>query len=405
MGQAMSIELAERSAAGAPSAGAQRARRRPTRRRPWRQAALEAAGVGVVHTELPAPGRSSWSPMVHELFGLERAAPPLGAAELVERFVVPRDRARAGMLFEAPDGAGGDLQVDFAVQRKDGEIRHLRGRRRILRDRDGRSRAICTTLQDVSDLVRGEQERHLAHERLAEVARQTTVGEIASGLAHEISQPLAAISTFAMAAVRLHASDARSPELETALRQISTQAHRAGDALKRLIALARPSRSRRHVIDLVEELREIGRLVELPSRSARIEVRLELPAAPVEVDADPLQIQQLLLSLYRNAVEALEGPGQTPREIRIAAAVRGGSAEVSIDDSGPGIEDTLEPMLFMPFFTTKPGGTGLGLVTARTIARLHGGDLVYRTRPGGGGGFLLSLPLAAPAPVGPGTAP
>jgi two-component system sensor kinase FixL len=231
-------------------------------------------------------------------------------------------------------------------------------------------------------------------ERLILVSRLAMVGEIASGIAHEVNQPLAAITNYAWASQRLlGAPDPDIGEVRAALQEIGAQAVRAGEIIRRLRRLARGPEMRREtssVNALVSEVTELAR-----SEAVRHEVRyeLDLGADVPALNIDGGQIQQALLNLLWNAVHALNSSVASPKQVRIRTRMTPERhIEIDVCDNGPGIPKALAPRLFEPFFTTKQHGTGLGLAMSRTIAEAHGGTLSYRANIPAGACFIMRLP-------------
>ena len=232
-------------------------------------------------------------------------------------------------------------------------------------------------------------------ERLIPVSRLALVGEIASGIAHEVNQPLAAITNYAWACQRLLGTSAPDiGEVRAALQEIGSQAARAAEIIRRLRRLARGPDMQREAVSvntMVSELAELAR-----SEGARYEVHYELDLGadlpPLNIDGG--QIQQALLNLLWNAVHALIGSDANPRQVRIYTRVTPGrNIEIDVCDNGPGVPAALAPRLFEPFFTTKEHGTGLGLAMSRTIAEAHGGTLSYRANTPRGACFVMRLPM------------
>ena len=233
-------------------------------------------------------------------------------------------------------------------------------------------------------------------DRLMHVSRLAAIGEMAAGLAHEINQPLAAVANYAQACERL--LGAPQPDLEEvrdALRQITAQAVRAGDIISRLRGLTRERESSRELCDVNALIRELADLLESDARTHNSRCRFELRDGLAPLRLDRAQIQQVILALVRNALEALqERPGDTREVVVSTARAPDGDVLIEVSDNGPGISSEIASRLFEPFCTTKTAGTGLGLASSRTIARAHRGTLDYR--PGEPGAcFMLRLPAAA----------
>ncbi|MGQ0721269.1 MAG: sensor histidine kinase [Candidatus Eiseniibacteriota bacterium] len=242
---------------------------------------------------------------------------------------------------------------------------------------------------------RAEREAAELRERLTHLARVGTVGEMATGIAHEINQPLTAIATLAQACRRMADSGAMRPgELGNALESISAQALRAGDVIRHLRSLVRQRASERSEVDINELVREVCRLAAVDTRMHRVGVRLDLAPGLPHALADPVQIQQVVLNLIRNAVEAMDGVPGARDTIEVRTGLRGRDhIEVGVSDSGPGLSGEAAERVFDPFFTTKSTGLGMGLSISRSIVASHGGDLWYTPNADRGITMRFSLPL------------
>jgi two-component system sensor kinase FixL len=249
-------------------------------------------------------------------------------------------------------------------------------------------------IRDESARVAAERTVAQAQERLAHVARLSTMGEMAAGLAHEINQPLAAIATYAQASERM--LDKGNPvdlaEVRESLVQISRQALRAGDVIRRLRAFVANRELRRERVGCNRLLEDLVALARPDLRANDVAMRLEVEPCLPDIMADVIQLQQVLINLIRNAIDSTLQSGGSRREIVLRAVSCPEGIEISVDDQGPGVAPEALARLFTPFFTTKPQGTGLGLAISRTIVQAHGGQLSYRDRPGGGACFHFTLP-------------
>jgi two-component system sensor kinase FixL len=233
-----------------------------------------------------------------------------------------------------------------------------------------------------------------AREHLAHVARLSTLGEMTTGLAHEINQPLTAITMYAQAAERL--AQRAAPDLGEvvhALRQISAQSLRAGEIIKRLRALVRDRHSREELLDLNLVVRDLAVLAESDARANEVRLQIELSPELPPVLGDAIQLQQVMLNLVRNAIDAVQGP-QLERLVWLRTAPCESGAEMSVSDLGPGLDPAIRERLFEAFATTKPEGTGLGLVISRSIIVSHGGRLDWRANQPQGSCFYFQLPAA-----------
>jgi two-component system sensor kinase FixL len=260
--------------------------------------------------------------------------------------------------------------------------------------RQGSTPQFLGFIHDLTAEREAREQQQLLRERLILVSRLAMVGEIAAGIAHEVNQPLAAITNYAWACQRLLAvSDPDIAEVRAALQEIGAQTVRAAEIIRRLRRLARAAEMRREAVSvnaLVSELAELAR-----SEAARQEVHYELELGtdlPL-LNIDGSQIQQALLNLLWNAVHALEGRTMNPRRVHIRTRTTPErQVEIEVCDNGPGVPLDLAPRLFEPFFTTKEHGTGLGLAMSRTIAEAHGGTLSFHPNLQGGACFVMRLP-------------
>lgn len=227
---------------------------------------------------------------------------------------------------------------------------------------------------------REEQEARRLQERLTHVSRMATMGEMAAGIAHELNQPLSAIATYARACERfLNSAQPDLPETLSALAEISLEALRAGDMIRRLRQLVSSQPSDRTATQLNELVLDLSVLMQADARVHRTQIDFELEPTLPMVRADRTQLQQMVLSLVRNAIEALAEAGATGRQVVIRTArAADGRIELSVRDNGPGVAADMVDRLFMPFVTSKTSGTGLGLAISQSIAQVHGATLAYR---------------------------
>jgi two-component system sensor kinase FixL len=231
-----------------------------------------------------------------------------------------------------------------------------------------------------------EAEAHRSQARLLAVSRMATMGEMAAGIAHEINQPLTAISNYARACQRFAAAQPPAMEdLQDCLNEIANETQRAAEIIRELRNLVRAKLEDRSARDLNDIVRQTRPLILADARVHQAAVQFDTAAALPPVSVEAVQIQQLLLNLTRNALEAVEIRADGEREIRIATGVTAdGNVELSVTDNGAGVDPGVEQDMFEPFVSTKPSGTGLGLAISRTIAQNHGGQLLVRPAASGG---------------------
>ncbi len=245
---------------------------------------------------------------------------------------------------------------------------------------------------DVTDRKRAEETRAAEAERLHHAARLVTLGEMASTLAHELNQPLAAIAGYAAGARNLLGAGATA-DLASVLDKLEGQAQRAGAILHRVQDFARSRSTQIARVDLAAVLGAAVGFIEDDARARGVPLHLTQPSAPVWTRADPVLLEQAVLNLVKNAIEALAATPAATRRVDVALTATGASAQVTVSDTGPGIPPERLADLFAPYRTTKPEGLGLGLSICRTILEMHGGRLTHAPRPGGGSVFTITLPL------------
>ena len=237
------------------------------------------------------------------------------------------------------------------------------------------------------------------HGRLLQVSRMATIGEMAAGVAHELNQPLTAIANYAQACSRLLSRPGTDPsELQQALAEITAEAARAADIIRRLRALSHSRQSDRAPVSVNALVREVIDLVESDARLHGVPVSLDLANELPNVLVDAGQIQHVILNFVRNGLEALASrPSGTGQLLIRTAAAPQHEVELAVIDNGPGITGETAGRLFDPFFSTKESGTGMGLAISNTIARMHGGSVGYRPVLPAGACFYILLPGQASA--------
>jgi PAS domain S-box-containing protein len=258
--------------------------------------------------------------------------------------------------------------------------------------------------RDITAVRRAEQESRQHQSELVHVCRLSTMGEVATGMAHELNQPLSAIVNYANGASRrLQSGTGNSEALVDAMGHISSQAQRAGEIIRRLRTLVGKQPPVRSSADLNHLVREVCGFLEFETAKLELEPQMALSDGEILVNVDLVQVEQVLLNLVRNALDALEERPIGERRLDIVTEVRDGQALVTIRDNGPGIPADRMQHLFDPFFTTKESGMGMGLPISQTIIENHDGEIWAESEPGLGTTFYVRLPVAsAVIPAGQG---
>ena len=232
-------------------------------------------------------------------------------------------------------------------------------------------------------------------EQLMQIARVSALEEMASGVAHELNQPIGAIATFSQTAARmLGRPQPMVDEAHTVLHHITNEAMKAGDGIRRIRSLFSAPKVTTVECKLTDVVRELLPVLELLATRADATLELQIAADLAPVAIDPLRIQHVLFTLLQNALESPRRPGDRSR-VRIELSVDRYAVLASVSDNGIGIAAADRDNLFRPFFTTKANGTGLGLASSRAIVEAHEGTIGCEERAGGGARFWFRLPVAA----------
>ncbi|MCE1236051.1 MAG: PhnD/SsuA/transferrin family substrate-binding protein [Hyphomicrobiales bacterium] len=262
-----------------------------------------------------------------------------------------------------------------------------------------RARTAALT-REIGEREKAERSARLHREERDQFSRLGILGEMASNIAHELNQPLAAITNYAEGITR-HIDGGRTDGafLRDGARGIAGQAERAAAIIRKIRAFVRRREAKREMLDLDEVVAETLALFEGLAARRGIPIRVTATAGLPPVSADRVEIEQVLLNLLQNAVDAMIDRPDRDRGVEIRTRAVDGAVEVEVRDHGPGLDEAVAAHLFEPFFTTKPQGLGLGLSICRTIVESHGGRLTAANQPGGGLAMRFALPIEAEEPT------
>jgi signal transduction histidine kinase/integral membrane sensor domain MASE1 len=299
-------------------------------------------------------------------------------------------RGRPGSQDEGPV-----QELEYRVQHADGSLRWLHTRLAVERGPDGSARRVIGTAMDVTQRRTAELEAQEQRRELTHLARVAALGELSGALAHELNQPLASILSNAQAARLLIGRE--SPDLEEIgkiLDDIAAEDRRAGDTIRHLRKLLRRGIPHLQWVDLNASVEEILGLMrgDLITRNVSVETSLT-PGLPL-VQADPIEVQQVLLNLILNACDAMDENRSDDRILKLATCPDTSTVVVAVSDTGSGILPGHMELLFRPFFTTKPDGLGMGLAICHSIAAGIGGRLWAENNPDRGATFRFAVPFA-----------
>lgn len=331
--------------------------------------------------------------IVGELTRSEVVGNPLWKAALLGTTPECHDLVRS-MVRAAADGHF--VRNEFAVRNVAGEPGNLDLSVKPIFDESGRVTMLIAEARDVTDLKRMEAEVRTRADELAYYGRLNTMGEMAASIAHEINQPLCAISSYAQTCVSL-LSASGSPNLEEirgALREVSVQAQRGGEIIRRMRAFVRKQEPQRRETRVNAVVREAVQFIQSDLKQKAVELQLDLAPDDPVIWADDVQIEQVLLNLMRNGIEAMDEGDVHPRRLTVRThPEKDRMVEITVSDTGPGIQEAGQHQIFDPFYTTKPLGMGMGLSISRSIAQGHGGKLWATSSEQGGACFHVTVPV------------
>ncbi len=365
--------------------------------------AQEAAGIGTWEMR-PGSGYFVWSMSLYNLVGLDPATtPPSFDAYL--RIVHPDDRPLVLGLQKSVSRATGPINAEYRIVRgTDGVVRWLASHSVLHRAADGETSRVFGVVTDVTErrtVIEALTRVQDLQSQLIHVGRLTDMGQMAATLAHELNQPLAGILNYVQASRRMiERGTSTGAQVDAALQKAAEQTQRAGEIIRRLRAFVETGELRRQaeqILGVIEDATALALVgVSQPALRPRITIEQGLP----DVLIDKVQIQQVLVNLIRNAVDAMQLTGRY--ELVIAAlAADNDKIEVNVSDSGPGLSPEVMTRLFQPFTTTKSGGMGVGLSICRTIVQAHGGLIWTQPNLGGGTTFFFTIPTVGRAVSAP----
>jgi len=282
----------------------------------------------------------------------------------------------------------------LANRKKDGAIYFEEKTITPMRDPEGKITHYISTGHDVTEKKNAEEAARRHQAELAHVARLSTLGEMTSGLAHELNQPLCAITTYAQTCLRLlSAENCSQSEVRYGLEQVVKQAELAGAIFRRLRNFARKGEFVRQRVSMRNIVAEVADLIKAELAQSEIILKVEGVRATTYVEVDPIQIEQVILNLIRNSMDAMAGNGAIDKNLTIRTEKIGKTeVKVSISDTGHGCRPEVVERLFEPFFSTKPTGLGIGLGLSQTIIEAHGGKLWLESTCDAGATFSFVLP-------------
>ncbi len=354
--------------------------------------AIDSAGAGLWSLDT-GTGRFWATPKARELLGIA-----LDEDLNFEKFlplVLPEDRERVGRAVQQALQSGEDVRVEYRIVLPDGNVRWIVSLGRTQQQPAKESIRLMGVSIDITQRKQAELEAQKHRERLANVSRLASLGELSAALAHQINQPLSAILSNAQAAARyLSREQPNLDEVAETLSDIVEDDKRASEIIRRLRTLFRTGKVDFNSVDLNQVVRQAAGYVSDSERLKGVSLVLYLQEGLPPVEGDVLHLEQVILNLVFNGIEAMEGSRSEHREIRIfTERYDGESVKVAVQDRGPGINEMTKDQMFQAFQTTKPEGMGIGLSLCHSIIEAHGGRLWAENCPDGSGAtFSFTVP-------------
>jgi signal transduction histidine kinase/FixJ family two-component response regulator len=341
-------------------------------------------------------GEVYWSDETYRIFEYETMTKPT-IQTAIDR-CHQDDRMRLKQVLERAAMEKSDFNIEHRLMMPDGSVKHIRTVARPSTDEDPQSWVYVGAVIDITERKRAEREHERLRQLEAELAhmnRLTTMGELTASIAHEINQPLAAIVTQSEAALEfLDRDDPDLDEARDSLLSITEDGMRAGEVIRGLRALAGKSGPQLTKLEIDDVIKQVLALTRSELLRHDVVLRTDLDAADRPVMGDRVQLQQVLLNLIMNGVEAMRAVTERTRELTVSSMLaEPGAVLVSIKDTGTGLDPSVAERVFQPFFTTKSNGLGMGLSICRSIVETHGGRLWVSPRTSHGADVRFTVPL------------
>ncbi len=335
---------------------------------------------------------TDWNPAASRVFGYARDEVLGKSTAMLAGPSEQEDQFR--LVTEALEREG-HWSGQGTILRKDGRVGQCETAIVVLRDDESRVIGHVAVVRDVTDRVRAERDSQRRQAELAHVTRLATMGEMATGLAHELSQPLSAILYYARGCGRrLGAGDADLEQILGIMEKVGAQAERAAGFVDRIRAFVRKSELRLAQVDLNQAVREAAEFAAHQAHEDRVTIDFELDQVLPPVLVDMMQIEQVILNVLRNGIEAMSDTEPDRRKVTIRTSHANDLVVCAVADAGCGCSDEVAERLFEAFFTTKPKGLGMGLAISLSIIEAHGGRMWATPNPAGGATLQFTLPVS-----------
>ena len=294
-------------------------------------------------------------------------------------------------------GASPAFEAEFRMIAKDGSVIWIHCRGAAVGSADGAVSRVTGTYMDITDRREAEDALKHANDAMVRMGRVTALAELTASIAHELNQPLAAIATNANTCLRWMESSASDDDLRGALKDLVADSRRAGQIVQRTRQMFANRAVSRAPTDLNGVIRDVVDLVRARLRDAGVQLQLDLDESLTEIEADKVQVQQVVMNLVLNAVDAMLEGRSRRRVLSVQSRTRDNGVLVSVRDTGSGLSASDAEQVFEPFYTTKTDGIGIGLAISRSIVEAHGGSIWAKAEAGRGATFSFTLPIHAQA--------
>ena len=371
--------------------------------------ALRRTGAYLAEAErLAHTGSWAWNPLTEqcfywseEMFHIFALDPRQGlpTSEAFWQRIHPEDReGMRALLREAALGKS-EYEHDHRIVLPNGTVKHVRAIGHPVLDENGEVAEYVGTAVDITERKHAEQERDRLRQLEAEFAhinRVSVLGELAASIAHEVGQPLAGVVGNGGACLRWLAREVPNlEEAREAAKRIVRDGKRAGEIIARIRALTRRAATPTEKLELNQTIQEVLPLVGDEAKRKSVRIRAQSAADLAPVAGDRVQLQQVVLNLVMNGIEAMGSVADRPRELVITTRnLEPDQVQVTVEDAGTGLDPSALDKIFDPFYTTKPGGMGMGLSISRSIIEAHGGRLWAEAKDGPGTMFHFTLPTS-----------
>jgi PAS domain S-box-containing protein len=343
-----------------------------------------------------ATDKIAWSNELYRIYEFETGVPV--RPELIRNRVHPQDLSLYERMVENARNGGNDFEWQFRLMMPDQSIKYLHSVAHATRDQDGQLEYIAV-VQDVTERRQSEEALHKSRSELAQMSRLTTMGEMAASIAHEVNQPLTAVTNNASGCLRLLANhNLERDVLRRALEEIVADGTRASAIIARIRAFIKKAPVEKIALDMNDVIQEVLVLVGRELEEHQVSIDRQLAADLPRLVADRVQLQQVLLNLIRNGIDAMASVANRSRLLCLQSRIdESGKVLVAVGDSGTGFGSDMD-RVFAPFFTTKVNGMGMGLSISRSLVESHGGRLWAEPNSPHGAVLSFTLPVTSGSP-------